>query len=380
MKTLDLFRENQEHLTDADTVMLGSYYTPKHIVELVYKVIQKNIPDYQNITALDSSAGYGNFLKSRIFKRQIASDIDEIALSILQKNATAEIHQINALQNVLRKNYNIADSEKLLIIGNPPYNDTTSYAKKNIKQENKAYSIDTDIKARDIGSSFLMSYNKLKADYVCVLHPLSFLIKKTNFASLRSFTANYKLIDAVVFSSKEFKKTSTASQFPIAIALYKRDDFGMDFEYIKKYKFQTIDDKVFAVNDFDYIENYISKYPNKDKGSDIMFWTMRDINALRRNQTFIKKDCANAIYVPQSQLHYYCYVDVLKDYIRHIPYYLGNLSIPIDNDNFIKLYHCFVAVSANRHSLLRQHCQLRDCYHVSIKDYFKNLFATHYVY
>ncbi len=47
MKTLDLFRENQEHLTDADTVMLGSYYTLKHIVELVYtKTIKHSAGEY----------------------------------------------------------------------------------------------------------------------------------------------------------------------------------------------------------------------------------------------------------------------------------------------------------------------------------------------
>ena len=216
MSSLDLFGGIQGHITQIETVMLGSYYTPKHIVDLTHNIIQKNIPNYQNITALDSSAGYGNFLKQNFFKRQIAGDVDKVALSILQNNIQADVFERNALQNISRTNYNIAANEKLLIIGNPPYNDTTSHAKKTIKQNNETHSIDEDIKARDIGSSFLMSYNKLEADYVCVLHPLSFLIKKANFTSLKTFVRNYKLIDGLVFSSQEFNKTSIKSQFPSA--------------------------------------------------------------------------------------------------------------------------------------------------------------------
>ena len=379
MSSLDLFGGIQGHLTQIETVMLGSYYTPKHIVDLTHNIIQKNIPNYQNITALDSSAGYGNFLKQNFFKRQIAGDVDKVALSILQNNIQADVFERNALQNISRTNYNIAANEKLLIIGNPPYNDTTSHAKKTIKQNNETHSIDEDIKARDIGSSFLMSYNKLEADYVCVLHPLSFLIKKANFTSLKTFVRNYKLIDGLVFSSQEFNKTSIKSQFPIIIALYKRDSDGMNFDFIKKYKFQTINEKEFAVNDFDYIENYISKYPNKIESS-IMFWTMRDINALKRNQTFIQKKCSNAIYVPENQFHYYCYVDTLKEYVKHIPYYLGNLSIPINNDYFTEIQNNFISASASKHSFLQKYCKVNNFYQVSIKEYFQNLFAKHYVY
>lgn len=40
---------------------------------------------------------------------------------------------------------------------------------------------DEDLFDRDLGVSFLKSYNKLKADVICILHLLSYLIKKTNF-------------------------------------------------------------------------------------------------------------------------------------------------------------------------------------------------------
>jgi len=57
---------------------------------------------------------------------------------------------------------------------------------------------------RDLGISFLLSYNKLAADFVCVLHPLSYLIKKSNFEALWQFKDNYRLVDSVVISSGVF--------------------------------------------------------------------------------------------------------------------------------------------------------------------------------
>ena len=268
----------------------------------------------------------------------------------------------------------------MLIIGNPPYNDTTSHAKKEIKKDSELYEIDFDIKARDIGCSFLMSYNKLQADYVCVLHPLSYLIKKANFNLLKTFKDNYQLVDGLVFSSQEFNKTSKNSQFPIIIGLYKKNSVGMNFEYITKYKFRTIDGKEFSLNNFDYIENYISKYPNKSNGSNILFWTMRDINALKRNKTFIKNSCANAVCVDMGSIAYYCYVDIFKKFTKHIPYYFGNLSIPIDNKNFTALKDDFTNYSLQNYDFLKQYSNGNKFSLANIEGYFKNLFSNHYVY
>ena len=65
-----------------------------------------------------------------------------------------------------------------------------------------------------------------------------------------------------------------------------------------------------------------------------MFYTLRDINALRRSKTFISKNTANAVYVTQDKYSLYCYVDVFKQIIKHIPYYLGNCDILIDFKKF----------------------------------------------
>jgi hypothetical protein len=116
---------------------------------------------------------------------------------------------------------------------------------------------DADVFSRDLGISFLLSYNKLAADFVCALHPLSYLIKKANFEALKEFKNNYKLIDSVVVSSGVFSATSKTTCFPIIIALYERNSFGMDYEYISYYKFKTNDNKTFFMKGYDTIGKYV---------------------------------------------------------------------------------------------------------------------------
>src|SRR3989344_2838866 len=194
---------NQKHLNYTDTVNLGSYYTPEIIVDLVYSILKNNVKDIKDFTIFDSSCGYGSFLaRNGIAKRLVGADIDEKAISEARKkindvNFTCQ----NSLANVCRKNLAIENDEKLIAIGNPPYNDTTSIIRNSIKDATVQDEIDADIKTRDLGMSFLLSYDKLQTDYVCVLHPLSYLIKKANFSLLSKFSKNYKLIDGIIISS-----------------------------------------------------------------------------------------------------------------------------------------------------------------------------------
>ena len=81
--------------------------------------------------------------------------------------------------------------------------------------------------------------------------------------------------------------------FPILIALYKRDRDGMNYDYIQNYQFKIKDDGLFSFKDFDTIVNYVQKYPNKqylNKNDKPVakFWTLRDINALKRNRIFYR--------------------------------------------------------------------------------------------
>ena len=149
----------------------------------------------KNTVILDTSAGKGSFFISRKEKDLLltAADNDTLAVDYLKENfpSLRVIHK-NALTNIKRTEYGIKDNQKLIIIGNPPYNDITSLKARKLKESTQNnLVIDPQIKSRDSRISFLRSYYHLKADYVCVLHPLSYLIKETNFNHLKEFKDNY---------------------------------------------------------------------------------------------------------------------------------------------------------------------------------------------
>ncbi len=334
---IDIGNYTQTHLNRDMTINFGSYYTPTKIVNIAYNLLKHNIKNnLDSYTLLDNSCGYGEFLKYENINKKIGADIDDNAIKNLRVNYK---YIVNALNNPARKKYFINENEKLIIIGNPPYNDVTSQIKKNIKKQE--FIIDSDLKTRDIGISFLRSYVKLLPDYVCVLHPLSYLIKQTNFNLLKDFKNYYKLIDGIVISSKYFTK---GMEFPIIIALYKKGN--MNFDYIKNFIFQIEDGASFKLNDYDFIGNYLYKYPRKNVANPAgFFYTMRDINALKRNKTFLKENHSNAIIIEKEQLPYYHYVNLFKSYTKELPFWYGNLDVFIDNDFFLKHRDEFVASS-----------------------------------
>jgi hypothetical protein len=376
---------NQKHLSHIETINLGSYYTPEIIVDLTYSILQKNVSDIKDFIILDSSCGYGSFLaKKNIAKRLVGADIDEKAISEAKKrNDNVDFIYQNSLVNVCRESLAVKNDEKLIAIGNPPYNDTTSIIRNSIKDVSAQDKIDSDIKTRDLGMSFLLSYNKLQADYVCVLHPLSYLIKKANFALLSKFATNYKLIDGIIISSHEFSDTSRGMAFPILVALYKRDQDGMTYDYIQNYQFKVKGDGFFRLKDFDTIANYVQKYPNKKhlNRSDkpvARFWTLRDINALKRNQTFIDSDTYNTVYVLMEKLPYYCYIDIFKQYTDRIPYFIGNCDVIIDNKKFNEIKECFIAQSVHTNLILKKSFKFREIPNAKLKidNYFKELLES----
>jgi len=381
---LNIVAKDQFHLTHKEKINLGAFYTPKNYVYIVWDKIKKFLDN--QVIVLDSSCGYGNFFSvENINVRIIGNDIDRIAYNITKNSfSNVEVFNKNALKNVSREMFNIKN-EKLIIIGNPPYNDTTSIIRNGIKTDN--INIDSDIKTRDYGISFLLSYAKLDADIICVLHPLSYLIKKANFNLLKQFSNKYKLIDATIIDSKTFTETSKGISFPIVIALYQKDKNGMDYDYIQNFEFKTIDNKKFKLNQFDYISNYIRKYPIKNRlpqGDDILFWTMRDINALKRNRTFVQNFGYNTIILDKSRLDYYVYVDVFKQYSKVIPYYFGNLDVIIDNKLFLKYKRYFIQDALNRWDFLKNYYKKENfdiqLVRGKIVEYFKELLGEHYVY
>ena len=109
--------------------------------------------------------------------------------------------------------------------------------------------------------------------------------------------------------------------------------------------------------------------------NDILFFTMRDINALNRSRTFIEEPIDNAIIIDKSKFAYYCYVDIFKDYIYKLPYYYGNCDVFINNDDFIKVKDVFITKSIEKHPWLKQKISYQFNNNYGLIDmYFKKLF------
>ena len=375
----------QKHLVYTDRVNMGAYYTQDEYVHTAWDMLAPYIN--QKTVVLDSSCGYGNFLNYPVGCRKVGNDIDALAINKAKQNSEVLFFNHNALRGIGREQYNIKDSEDLCVIGNPPYNDKNSIIRQNIKSFNMP--IDNNVKTRDLGMSFLLSYNQLKAKFVCVLHPLSYLIKQANFKLLKNFINHYQLIQGKIISSSGFNESSKSMQFPIVIALYKRNHIGTTYQDIANFSW-SVKNTTLQLNAFDDISHYIKKYPNKfkqAKSDDLFFWTMRDINALKRNQTFVEKFKSNTIIIDKSKLDYYIYVDVFKQFSYHVPYYFGNCNVLIDNALFIKYKKYFILEALSRHQNLRQYFASFDFSKVEllalakqkINQYFQHLLGVHYV-
>ena len=376
---------SQEHLKYEDRVNLGSYYTPPKCVNLAWELIETYV-DAQT-TIIDTACGYGDFLKDFRQSNTIGCDIDDDAIEKAKQNTeNVRFFQTNALSNVSRDKFGIPQHDtRLIVVGNPPYNDRTSLIRHKIKSVE--FDVDEDIASRDLGISFLRSYNKLEADFICVLHPLSYLIKQTNFRHLKEFTANYKLIDGILISSGEFPESAKHTPFPIIIGFYRRDTEGMEYNFIRSFKFRLEDGHRFCLNDFDYITNYIRKYPSKTHhpipDESLFFWTMRDINALKRNRTFVQNYSSNTIVLDKGKLDYYAYVDVFKRNLYRLPFYFGNCDVPIDDKLFKQYKQYFISDTIRHHPYLSKHFQIepieKELVETEIEMYFNKLLGKHHV-
>ena len=385
---------SQVHLAYESRVNLGSYYTPPEIVDTAWEILAPYVNS--QTTVIDSACGYGDFLKDCGQTITIGCDIDETAIDVAKKsNDEVQFFQTNALRNVSRAKFGIPQQSDVIVVGNPPYNDKTSLIRHNIK--NVDFDIDEDLACRDLGISFLRSYNKLEADVICVLHPLSYLIKPTNFRLLKEFTTNYRLIDGLLISSGEFPESAKHTPFPIVLALYQRDTQGMAYNFIRSFRFRIDGKSDFCLRDFDYIGNYIDKYPKKkdrptcvegddqnfEKDAPLFFWTMRDINALKRNRTFVESYSANTIVIDKQKLDYYAYIDVFKRNLHRLPFYFGNCDVLIDDNLFKQYKPCFISDTVRHHPFLKKYFQINPIEKQQAASgldmYFKLLLGEHHV-
>ncbi|MDE0400974.1 MAG: N-6 DNA methylase [Candidatus Poribacteria bacterium] len=375
---------SQAHLGYESRVNLGSYYTPPEIVNIAWEMIAPYVRS--QTTIIDSACGYGDFLRHCGQAITIGCDIDETAIDVAKENNDkVQFFQRNALCNVSREKFGIPKQSHLIVVGNPPYNDKTSLIRQSIKSVD--FEIDDDLACRDLGISFLRSYNKLEADLICVLHPLSYLIKPTNFKLLKEFTANYRLIDGLLISSSEFPESAKHTSFPIVLALYERDIQGMAYNFIRSFRFRIDGKSGFCLGDFDYITGYVDKYPKRKNrptyDDSLFFWTMRDINALKRNRTFVESYSANTIVIDKRKLDYYAYVDVFKRNLHRLPFYFGNCDVLIDDNLFKQYKSAFISDTVRHHPFLKKHFQIKLIEKQQAASrldmYFKLLFGQHHL-
>lgn len=317
------------HLSKEDIIKNGSIFTPDYIVDLIVNQIKDKLNN--NSVVIDFGAGYGAFCSAFLnlpHKRIIATDCDKTSIDFIkQEHQGVETILENSLLNINRNKYG-EDNDELVVIGNPPYNDVTSQYQKGKKG---SFDMDKDVSARDLGISFLKMYEKINAKYICVLHPLSYLCKKNNFKSLEAFKDHYKIISGVLFSSKHFESIKNSNaEFPVIAALYERNNSGMTFEDVLNHSFPVFgSNKTFKISSFKTIDGIVNKYPSKDKkDTDLQFYTLRDINALKRNKTFLVGKCTNGIKVNKENLYLYAWLDLFKNYFDagEYQYLFGNLS------------------------------------------------------
>lgn len=320
-----------EHLPKNERIQLGSYYTPEGLVHRVYDFIQPYVDNKKKkVVIFDSAGGCGAFLFGIKQCDYRIADRDLNACRFLKQHFDQKnVFHTNSLIEVNRAKYFISPSAFLIMIGNPPYNDTTSEFKNGEKGQNIC---DEDLYDRDLGISFLKSYHKLNADVVCVLHPLSYLIKEANFKRLRDFKDNYKLIRGEIFSSALFHGTGTG-KFPILVALYEKNADGMTLNYIRNFRFNILDnDKTFILSNFKTTDGYINKYPPRKNDVQkspigLYYYTFRDLNSLKKNASFITKKHPNGIVVTLENFYKYAYLYSLKSLFNPEDAWLyGNLS------------------------------------------------------
>jgi len=381
----DLRREKAES-SDAKQVNYGVYYTPRECASILWDLLSPHLREGDVL--LDPACGAGDLLafKPPVPVRKVGVDIDPEAVEMARGRVPdAEFRVMNSLGHVSREAFGIQRGERLVVITNPPYNDFTSLAGYKTKGKRNPVEVHPVLATRDLGLSFFRLFYYLRASVVVAVHPLSYLIKPANFALMEKFAGVYRLERSVIVPSTVFSGTSRTSPFPILLAVYVRER-GMDWDYVAEYEFRTVEGKVFRVKDWDYIGRYIPKNGEKKavvSETGLYFWPLRDINALRRNRTFVPGPGPGLIPVSRRHLEYYIYIDVVKDFIDLFPYYLGNLDIPWDYWLWQEYRAHFLAYALAKRPELKDFVELpyeagSDSVHRGILDYFRELLGSHY--
>lgn len=375
---------NAEHLKESERIKLGAFYTPEKIVSKVYELVEEYLNN-SKVVVLDPAGGFGAFIwKFQNYDYRIG-EIDPLAVKYLKETFDSDrVFHTNALVDVKRSKYRIPEDAFLIVVGNPPYNDWTSLYKKGMKGN---FKMDSEVFDRDIGMAFLKAMNKLRADVICILHPMSYLIKKANFKRLETFFKFYTLLKAFIFPSFFFKWTSRSVGFPVLIALYIRDQKGFNWESLIKFPFTFLHNgATFKLIEIETTDGFINKYPRRELSPiGLYFHTFRDINSILRNRDFLTKPTDLTIPLNYDNFPDYAYLIALKHYIKEKGakrfWFYGNFSPLIDKSFYLSHKNLFISYTLKRTKDIPKDLilKIRSAYSLSendeiVENYFKNLF------
>lgn len=329
-----------QYQADGRKAGLGKYYTPEHLVTSVRELLGPVLREEPDAYVADLAAGCGAFLAAFEDYRILGRDIDDQAVLVLKEMGFGNIAVDNSLKEVSREKIGLHEDDTLVLVGNPPYNDTTSLNKRysTDKKEALAVAVDADIRSKDLGISFLRAFAKLRPKAICVLHPLSYLTKEANFRALKEFSQQYKLTAGFVFSSAEFGANIGAkTPFAVVAALYEPGE--MAYADIQAFRFPIFKEVAgsfrdsgerLVLNHVRTIDGLIRKYP-PTKGmptvSDIGLYNynIRDTNSLITSGAITANTDDNRIPVQFDELWKYAYLNCIKRYFGY-DFVFGNLS------------------------------------------------------
>ena len=344
-------------LPDQKKSSLGKYYSPTGAIRLV-RALLKGILHPSDLV-LDICVGCGAFAFEFAGNEFYGFDIDPVAVQILKKMGFKLMVEMDSLACVDRARFDIPEDKRVVIVGNPPYNDRTSKNRRKSKSQVHA-PMDARVDNQDSGVAFMRAYFLLKPRAVAVLHPLTYLLKPTLYGRLANF--GYRLETCIIFSSRAFA-THGSNAFPYAAALWlprdlaafedgreqpklTKEEITREFLQLQNQQFQVvevIEDQTnvfeghFRAADYRTIDCpacRINKYAS-DKTSDIGLYqfNFRDLNSLLSNGNLTSKmgDTAPVnLGTTGEDLFKYCALNAIKRYWKGgkkpFDFILGNLS------------------------------------------------------
>lgn len=308
---------------------LGKYYTPLSLVTLLRTMLQSMLDENPDAVVFDPAVGLAGILSAFDDHRTVAADVDATIVGALHDLGYTNVHHGNSLEGVGRKKFGIKKDDALIVTGNPPFNGSNR-----IEQVG---AMGSELKTRDVGLSFLLAAAKLQPNAICMLHPLSYLAKESNFKQLAGLTSHYRLAKAIIVSSAEFGPALAKTPFPVIAALYVPG--SMTYEDVRNFAFEIFEADSGTMLDTGMrlilanvttTDGIINKYPPRKAAPqhsdiDLYHYNFRDANFLMNKGGLSCSRSDSAIPVQYAQLGHYAYLNCLKRHFgkNHV---FGNLS------------------------------------------------------